>query len=646
MKKKSKKIIIAVTCIVIIFAIIILNIDTRESIENSGDSTYTLMVYMCASDLESEGGYATDDISEMLDATVDSKINLIIETGGTTQWQKYGISSTTNQIYKVENGKLKLIEDNLGIQLMTEENTLENFIDYGKNNYPADKYGLILWDHGGGSISGYGHDENSQNEDDTLTLDKLKGALNKSNMKFDFIGFDACLMANIETAYSLKENANYLVASEESEPGTGWDYTKFLNKLSSNTSNSMEDIGKTIVDSFIDSNSSEDDPQDATLSVINLIETDNVYNKLLSFMAEVKSKDLDNQNFAYISKAVGEAKSYGDGECDLIDLKDFTNKVNNSKSKVLEDALDKMIVYSKNTSTVKNSNGLSIYFPYKDLEYYQKMLEIYPKIGIDSNYTNTLTEFVNLLVGGKNNSYELNSHTYQTENNYSQYGWYNQSVINQNQQYYNENKYDNELAITNKGDYYALELSDQDWKNIVSITCEVLYDDEGGYIDLGSDNYYESDDDNNLKIGFDGTWISINGQTVPFYVTETDDNMTKGKIPAYLNDEEVNLIVVWNEKNPDGKVLGAEPVNEYGNTTLDYKGLKEIKKGDKIQFLFDYYKYDGSYDDSYIVGDTLNVDDPNLKVSYEDVGEGKYNVYYKITDIYGNTYYTEPVEFE
>ena len=46
------------------------------------------MVYMCASDLESEGGYATDDISEMLDATVDSKINLIIETGGTTQWQK------------------------------------------------------------------------------------------------------------------------------------------------------------------------------------------------------------------------------------------------------------------------------------------------------------------------------------------------------------------------------------------------------------------------------------------------------------------------------------------------------------------------------------------------------------------------------
>ena len=305
-----------------------------------------------------------------------------------------------------------------------------------------------------------------------------------------------------------------------------------------------------------------------------------------------------------------------------------------------------MVVYSKNTNSVKNSNGLSIYFPYKDLEYYEKMLEIYPKIGIDNEYTSTLTEFVNLLVGGKNDSYELNSHTYQNENNYTQYGWYNQNTINQNQQYYNENKYDNELTITDKGDYYALELSDNDWKNIVSITCEVLYDDKSGYIDLGSDNYYESDDDNNLKISFDGTWISINGQTVPFYVTETSDNMTKGKIPAYLNDEEVNLIVVWNAENPDGKILGAEPVNEYGNTTLDYKGLKEIKKGDKIQFLFDYYKYDGTYDDSYIVGDTLNVDDPNFKVSYEDVGEGKYNVYYKITDIYGNIYYTEPVEFE
>ncbi len=63
---------------------------------------------------------------------------------------------------------------------------------------------LILWDHGGGAVSGFGYDEHSNNEEDTLTIDKLKKALKESETKFEFIGFDACLMANIETAYSIK----------------------------------------------------------------------------------------------------------------------------------------------------------------------------------------------------------------------------------------------------------------------------------------------------------------------------------------------------------------------------------------------------------------------------------------------------------
>ena len=99
-----------------------------------------------------------------------------------------------------------------------------------------------MWDHGGGSVSGFGYDEHSQNEDDTLTLDELKYALQTSGVHFDFIGFDACLMATAETAYSLKDHSNYLVASEETEPGTGWEYTSLLNTISKNTSQNTLDI--------------------------------------------------------------------------------------------------------------------------------------------------------------------------------------------------------------------------------------------------------------------------------------------------------------------------------------------------------------------------------------------------------------------
>src|SRR5574344_3149374 len=130
MKNKKVKIVIIVIAIILLIGVIFFimtpekNISQNRKIENTGDDTYTLMIYMCASDLESDGGYATNDIEEMLSATVDSKVNVILETGGTSKWQKFGISNTTNQIYKIEDGELKLVKDDLGLKSMTESSNL------------------------------------------------------------------------------------------------------------------------------------------------------------------------------------------------------------------------------------------------------------------------------------------------------------------------------------------------------------------------------------------------------------------------------------------------------------------------------------------------------------------------------------------
>jgi len=416
--------------------------DYEESskITNSGDSTYTLMVYMCGSDLESQGGYASADIAEMLKAKVDDKVNLIIETGGTKKWQNYGISNKSNQIYKVENNKLNLVHDFGQLKYMSFPSTLAEFIDYCRNQYPADKYGLVFWDHGGGAVSGYGYDENNPDEEDTLTLAEIKAALDAVDLKFEFIGFDACLMGNIETAYAIKDHANYLIASEETEPGTGWNYLKVVNKLSSNTSDDTTEFGKTVVDSFIDSNNSFFSYDEATLSVIDLSKIENVYDKLNSFLQEIKTEDLDNNKFAKVAKAVSNSKSYAEGEYDTFDLADFANKVNNSQTDALIDALEEAVVYNRTTDLVENSNGLSIYIPYKDLSYYQKMTEIYPKIGVSEDYVSTLTKFASIVAGGKNDYYVMNSHTYEVDNNYSQYSWYDENTVEQYSDYYRRNR--------------------------------------------------------------------------------------------------------------------------------------------------------------------------------------------------------------
>ena len=112
------------------------------------------------------------------------------------------ISASANQIYQIKDGKLKKLADDNGQPSMTDPNTLVRFIEYCKQNFPADRNELILWDHGGGSVTGYGYDENNSNTG-SMNLSKIKSAIAATNIKYDFIGFDACLMATTENALVL-----------------------------------------------------------------------------------------------------------------------------------------------------------------------------------------------------------------------------------------------------------------------------------------------------------------------------------------------------------------------------------------------------------------------------------------------------------
>ena len=646
MEKKSKKGII-ILIVIVLLAMWLFSDDEEpdEVIANAGDGTYTLMLYMCGSNLESDAGYASDDIEEMLKSQLANEVNLLVYTGGASSWYDHGISGETNQIYKVEGGKLNLVKDNIGKRLMSRTDTLADFLKFAKENYPADKYGLILWDHGGGAVSGFGYDENDPNEDESLTIDELKAALDSFGTKLDFIGFDACLMANVETAYAVKNNADYLIASEETEPGTGWDYKKVLNQLSKNSSQNGSELAPTIVDSFVASNNGFFGA-DATLSCVDLSKMDNVYSKLVTFMRDIKSSELDINNFASVSKAIKNTKAYADGELDTIDLVNFSENINVSSSNDLADAIRDAVVYNKTTDYVENSNGLSIYIPNEDLSHYQDMINIYSNIGMTNDYIAVLSQYVNMAAGGKNSYYYVNDHRYKNEDveDYEEYSWYDEDIASEYEDYYNDMyEYVDELEVTEKEDYFALHLTDEQWEDIVSVESILWYDDGEGYIDLGTDSYFEMDEDNDLIVTTDGTWLAINGQNVRYDVVESTENYEKGKVPALLNDEEVNLVICWDKNHPDGEVIGAEPVDCYGNTTMYGRGLIEIKPGDKIDFIVDYYTYDGEYDDEYLYGDTLVVGNDGLKVSYEYVGDGECLIYYMLIDIFGNVYYTEPV---
>ncbi|MBQ1691689.1 MAG: hypothetical protein II017_02670, partial [Erysipelotrichaceae bacterium] len=187
-----------------------------EILGNQKDSV-TIMVYMCGSDLESQAAMGVYDLQEMSKAKIADNVNVIVYTGGCTKWHTDIISNKVNQIYQVVgNGQIGCLVDNAGTGSMVDPNTLVSFIEFCEENFEANRYELIMWDHGGGSVSGYGYDEKYPKRG-SMSLAQIDQALTEADVKFDFIGFDACLMATTETALMLSEHADYMIGSEESE---------------------------------------------------------------------------------------------------------------------------------------------------------------------------------------------------------------------------------------------------------------------------------------------------------------------------------------------------------------------------------------------------------------------------------------------
>ena len=274
---------------------------TSNSSTNSGTSSgssssssnpiadYTIMLYMCGSDLESDYGMASEDIQEILSKNCPENVNILIETGGSTSWgictlnnqgekvsqtNTYNISSTKLGRYKV-NGKTLQKCSELTYSSMGLSSTLQSFVQWGLSNYPAEQTGLILWNHGGG-MGGCCFDDKVEDELSAAEVGSaVSNAMNKAGVtgKLTWIGYDCCLMSVADIASVNAQYFDYMIASQESESGYGWKYDTWLPTLYANTKISAPDLLPVICDSFIqDYEETYGDyyDNDQTLSVLDL----------------------------------------------------------------------------------------------------------------------------------------------------------------------------------------------------------------------------------------------------------------------------------------------------------------------------------------------------------------------------------------
>ncbi len=366
------------------------------------------MVYL-AGDNNLDGNGATD-LAEMKKIGSSDNVNLI------AQFDRAGSKGETKRFYLrrgttlAKDAVLKLGETNTG-----SPDALIDFVRWSVKNYPAERYALVLWNHGQGwdDTDVYANerlralhnpirkrirrvffrttfkstvkaaaknntfkaillDDDAKDFLDNIEMKKVLAAAKKTaGHKIDLLGMDACLMSMAEVACQVRASVQYTVGSEQTEPLDGWPYTTLLSELTKKPAMATKDFASVIVKKYIASYPSS---EAVTQSAFDLAQSDKLMSAVKE-MASVLSANLTDQAVKVaIMEARAAVQSYD--VADNIDLVDFckllcandalADDIKNACEKVIEavGGSGGLVVKSgRKGSSVKNSHGVAIYFP-------------------------------------------------------------------------------------------------------------------------------------------------------------------------------------------------------------------------------------------------------------------------------------------
>jgi hypothetical protein len=336
---------------------------------------WTFMVYMIGdTNLEP---YALDDIAEMASVGSTDDVNIVALVDRSPDYTTDPAVDLADwedtRALRVEQDHLEVIGEP-GELNMGDPATLTSFISESAANYPADHYALVLWDHGAG-WPGVGPDETDG--DDVLELGEIDQALtdglaNAGIDKLDLMGFDACLMGTYEVASVIAEHADYMIGSQEVEPGHGWDYEE-LSVLTENPGSSATDLGSAVLAGYEKQAEDWGTESDITLSLLDLSQIAGVQDAVTQ-LADVYQTDPDGLG-PEMATAQNDVLEFGrspDPELatNQIDLGGYVANLAESggpevatAADAVTEALDALVLDETKGPAMQSASGLSIYFP-------------------------------------------------------------------------------------------------------------------------------------------------------------------------------------------------------------------------------------------------------------------------------------------
>ena len=353
-----------------------------------------------------------------------------------------------------------------------------------------------------------------------------------------------------------------------------------------------------------------------------------------------------------------------------MDLVHLSRNLNTPESQALAKALLSAVKYNRTSSSITDAYGISIYFPYQKKDRVSSAVNAYNALGLDSEYTRCIKQFASVqgagqtvatagsgssplgsLMGGSSGGSMVSGDLISglLSSFLSSGGGFDLSDrtvdLDSLTAYLSENRFDpSALEWQFDGSSYVLALSEQQWGLVHSLNLSVYYDDGSGFIDLGLDNVFDFTDAGALKGEYDGTWLAVDGQPVAYYYENTvydgDSYTISGRIPVLLNGNQAELLVIFDNEHPYGFIAAARSVYKDGETETVSKACEELVPGeDVIEFIADYYGYDGSYQDSYRISDPVTYTG-NEEISNVYVDSAAASACYLFTDLFNQSYWT------
>lgn len=612
--------------------------DTTAADAPAEDGSWVVYWYLCGSDLESGGGFATADLSELMEVEMPDNVNVVIETGGSSVWQNDTIDAEKLQRWVYNTEGLQLVDEQPSAS-MGDAQTLTDFLSFAKENYPADKTAVVFWNHGGGSVAGASFDELYGN--DSLTLDEMYQAFSsvwepsEDSQPLELIGFDTCLMATVDVAYTFCDLAHYLVASEETEPANGWYYSHWVKTLADEPSMDGEALGRVICDTYYEGCEAVGTQDNTTLSLTDLSNIHPLLDAYENFGKEALAAACEDPGFfSQFARVAVQSENYGgntkeQGYTNMVDLGHMARQSGGllPSSQDVLDALDACVLYQVGGAYRTEATGLSCYYSYNG-----DVNDFYGYAGLGAGaafkyfYSYELTG--ELDDSGMEYIADLDFDALKEVKSLPDMGWD-----------------DMPLDVDDEGvSFLTLGSEAADILSGIGFALYLVDEESDQTMLLGIDNDMDADWENGVfSDNFRGVWGAIDGHIVYMELSFDGDGYNLYSVPILLNGEEYNLQVAYDFTDSTWSILGAwQGIDENGMADKD---LRLLEEGDEITTLWYIASASGDDDFEPYTAETFTVT-TDTSFGEVDLPDGSYSMLYEMRDAMGNYAYSDQVIFE